>query len=97
MFCKTNPDTSADVSKYSPIRASLRDLPPILVFVGENEFLYDSILEFCEKADTVECIVGERRIHVYFLLDMFFGILRAGGTDSPEVYKWCRWMGSSLT
>jgi epsilon-lactone hydrolase len=57
----------------SPAYADLKDLPPLLVLVGEREGLYDDAVRVAEKVRAaggdVELEVGEGQLHIYPVFD----------------------------
>lgn len=59
----------------SPLYGDLYRLPPIRIYVGEDEVLFDDSIRFAEKAKAagvdVTLKVGERMVHCYPLLPPF--------------------------
>lgn len=59
----------------SPLYGDLRDLPPLLIFVGDEEGGLDDSLRFAAKAEAagvdVKLIVGKGQVHCYPLLPDF--------------------------
>ncbi|MCP4352997.1 MAG: alpha/beta hydrolase [Desulfobacterales bacterium] len=60
----------------SPLYGELHGLPPILIYVGEDEIFLDDSLQFAEKAKNagadVTLRVGEEMVHCFPLLAPIF-------------------------
>lgn len=59
----------------SPLYGDLHGLPPVLIYVGEDEVLFDDSIRFAEKAKAagvdVTLRIGEKMVHCYPLLPPF--------------------------
>ncbi len=76
----------------SPLYGDLEGLPPLLMFVGDEEGALDDSLRFAEKANKagvdVRLVVGKGQVHCYPLLPDFIPESRQAMTDiSAFVHK----------
>lgn len=75
----------------SPLYGDLHGLPPMLIYVGENETLLDDSTRFAEKAKAagvdVTLRVGEGMIHCYPLLPPFIPEARQAMDEICEFIK----------
>ena len=84
-------DHEPDLPWISPLYGELYDLPPILIYVGENEILYDDAVSFAKEAKDsgvdVTLRVGEGLFHCYPVCAPFFPEARKAMNEICEFIK----------
>lgn len=84
-------DHEPDLPWISPVYGELHGLPPLLIYVGGNEILYDDAVCFAEKAKDagvdVTLKVGEGLFHCYPVCAPFFPEATQAMNDIREFIK----------